>query len=278
VELSIIILHHNTPASVHNVLRSLEVALLPTQTEVLVINNGDKNGNVILKTETYNMAINWYTIPNRGFPNGQNFGVQKSCGQCIAVLNPDIIVDPQCIKHLLAHMQAEPQCGIATAQLRYASGAMQQHTRVFPTIWQIASRRLLPSKQLLTPLYDSVGQAYESVDWCTGALLLMRREDLQAVGNHDEQYFLFMSDIALCREMWQHNKRIDLVYAATAIHGERRLSAGNAWQMLRKKTGRIHIKDAYKYYKHYWNQSLPNLCPSKANSKSKIPNSKPLSS
>lgn len=275
MELSIIILHHNTPASVHNALLSLQTAILPKQTEVLIIDNGAQNAHAQLQKNDYKpLTIAWHTIANRGFANGQNFGIQHSSGQYIAVINPDIIVDPQCIEHLLTHMQAEPQCGIATAQLRYASGAMQDHTRMFPSIWQIASRRLLPAKQVHTLLYDSIGQAYESVDWCTGALSLMRREDLQLVGDHDERFFLFMSDVALCREMWQKSKRVDLVYAAMAIHGERRLSEGNALKMLRKKTGRIHIKDAYKYYKHYWNQPLPRLCPSVANSKSKILNSK----
>lgn len=261
MELSIIILHHNTPKAVARLLYSLEKAILPEQTEILVLDNGGKNANEPLK-ETFNtLPITWCNIPNTGFPAGQNEGLKKSTGKYIAVINPDIQLDKDCINQLLEHIKAQPACGIATAVLQYPSGTIQDHARQFPTMWQIISRRLIPIAKAPTVELKEDTQ-FEPIDWCTGALWVMRREDIMQIRKHDERYFLFMSDIVLCRDMWEHNKRVDIVKAARATHEEKRLSSGNPIKMLFKKTGRIHMKDALLYFKHYWQKPLPINCPS----------------
>lgn len=262
MELSIIILHHNTPKAVSRLLSSLKEAVLPNQTEILVLDNGGKNANEQLKEHATILPIKWFSIANRGFAAGQNEGLKQSLGTYVAVLNPDIQLATDCIDHLLQHIKLEPECGIATAQLQYPSGEIQDNTRTFPRLGEFMVRRLVPAAYAPKPDYDDIGQAYKAVDWCSGALWMMRRADIKKIGGHRENYFLFMSDIALCRDMWEHKKRIDIVFTATATHEAKRLSSGNAFKMLFKKTGRIHIADACKYFWHYRNKSIPALSPS----------------
>jgi GT2 family glycosyltransferase len=100
------------------------------------------------------------------------------------------------------------------------------------------------------------------VDWLTGAMFIMTRACLEATGGHDERYFLLMSDITMCRESWKHGMRVVQLRDAKAIHNESRLSKGSPLKMLKKRTGRAHIKDAAAYFWRYGLQSIPTGSPS----------------
>ena len=261
VKLSIVILHHNTPQNVTECLRSIQAANLPEAYEVLVLDNGGKNANDQIEPAAYNqLPISFESIANDGFPAGQNYGASKTSGEYIAVINPDIVLEPQCLELLLQHMDTNTNVGLSTAQLYYPNGTDQDNTRKFPSILGIITRKLFGTVERAEPLQD--GKNYRAIDWCTGALWLLRRSNLEAIGGHDERYFLFMSDIGLGREMWAHNFAVHQVRGARAQHGAERLSGGNVLSMLRKKTGRIHIKDACIYFWHYFGKSAPSGSPS----------------
>ena len=260
MKLSIVILHHNTHERVEACLQSLKTAIIPNETEVIVIDNGEKNGNKNIATKLIqNKAIKFYSIKNHGFPAGQNFGTAVSTGEFIAVVNPDIIFTQDCLQKLVTHIEAHTNAGLVTSALQLPSGIMQDNIRPFPTMWNIMQRRLQLKKNIIQ-MQDHA--EWKQVDWCTGALWVIRRTALEAINGHDERYFLFMSDISLCRELWNANFEVHQVTSAVAIHGEERLSDGHALQMIFKKTGRIHIMDALRYFWQYAGQGIPPLCPS----------------
>lgn len=262
MKLSIVVLHHNTAKNVEQLLYSLQKADLPNKYEILVLDNGGKNSNKTINKDSYqNLPITFESIANTGFPAGQNYGVSKTTGEYIAVINPDIVLESSTLSTLIAHMERNPQVGVASPELYYADGRIQDNTRKFPSMWSMATRRLFGTTEVAEPFNE--GEDYRPIDWSSGALWMIRRSALEQIGGHDERYFLFMSDIGLGREMWSHNFAVHQVRAARAEHGSERLSAGNVLQMLRKKTGRIHIKDACTYFMHYLLKPLPKHSPSK---------------
>ena len=261
MKLSIIVLHHNQPHNVTECIRSMQKANLPKEVEILILDNGGKNSNKQIPKDAYkNLPITFESIPNKGFPAGQNYGISKTSGQYIAVVNPDIVLEPQCLQLLIEHLDVHSTAGIATAELHYEDGRIQDHTRMFPSILSMATRRLFGTVEHAKPFKEN--ELYRPIDWCTGALWLIRRSAIEVIHGHDERYFLFMSDIGLNREMWAHGYHVHQVRDARAQHGSERLSGGNIFTMLRKKTGRIHIKDACIYFWHYIGKQLPKHCPS----------------
>ena len=90
----------------------------------------------------------------------------------------------------------------------------------------------------------------------------MTRDAWEEIGPNDETYFLFMSDVDLCRKAWEKGFEVHFVGETEALHNEGRLSAGGIGSFFRKKTMRIHVWDAIKYYWRYLYKRLPKGCPS----------------
>ncbi len=55
-------------------------------------------------------------------------------------------------------------------------------------------------------------------DWVSGACLLARRADLDAVGLLDERYFMYTEDVDLCAAVRARGRRVRFVPQATVRH------------------------------------------------------------
>ena len=262
MKLSIVILHHHGPQNVQALLASMQSADMPADTEILVMDNGGRGGNKMIDSKSYEgLPVRFESIPNDGFPAGQNVGANNTTGEYIAVINPDIVLEKNSLQVLLDYLEAHEDVGLASAQLYYPDGRYQDNTRKFPSMLELAMRKLFPSKKPKLHYGEPSGEA-TPVDWVTGAFYIIKRKALECVNGHDERYFLFMSDIGLCRDLWSKKWAVHQVHGAKAQHGSERLSGGSAWKMVRSNIGRIHIKDACIYFLHYLTKPFPKLSPS----------------
>jgi len=55
-------------------------------------------------------------------------------------------------------------------------------------------------------------------DWVTGACLLVRRSEAEAVGLLDERYFMYAEDVDFCAAIRQRGGRIRFTPAITVVH------------------------------------------------------------
>lgn len=263
--LSIVILQTNKPGDVTQCLKALSKARLPAETEIVVLNNGGNDANTKVDPSSYAALknISFVELPSPGgYIEGNNQGYERSTGDYVLTLNPDITVHEDTIERLLAYMQQHPAVGIAAPRLIYPDGHEQDSARAFPHIGELLWRRLFnPNVHRSARTSFGENEAVES-DWITGAAFLMSRACLEKTGGHDRRFYLFMSDIALCRETWNAGLSVVQLRDARAIHNEARLSRGGLVAMLKKRTGRWHISDARRYFMHYLFRPFPANCPS----------------
>jgi len=268
MDLSIIILHFGTAKDLTKNLAALNEAVLPKETEVIVVNNGRKGANEgIERPKNLKFTLKIFEIGNKGYPQGINFGISKSSGENIAVLSPDIEVEKETFKILVDHISSHPKCGICAPRLVYPNGKIQDNFRVFPlpmdlVVKRTFLRRFFAGRMHRYLMWNKDPQKTEPVDWLTGAFQLFTRVAWEKIGPNDERYFLFMSDVDICRVAWECGFTVDFVGETEARHNETRLSAGGVWDLFRKKVVRIHILDAVKYYVKYFSAGLPKDCPS----------------
>jgi ADP-ribose pyrophosphatase YjhB (NUDIX family) len=112
-------------------------------------------------------------------------------------------------------------------------------------------------------MWDRDPGTNQVVDWVTGAFTLVSAQCMKAIGKHDDDnYFLFMSDVALCREAWKHGFETHIVGEVECLHNDERLSSGGIKDVFKKRIVRLHIKDAVKYFWHYAFKKLPKNAPS----------------
>ena len=263
MDLSIVILLHGSPREVTANLEALKSAWLPEKTEVLVTNNGARGSNgKIPFDKNLNFDLHYFEIENRGYPQGNNFGLALAKGKFLCILNPDIVVRKDTFKVLMDYLNAHPKVGIVGPRLRYPDDRIQDNYRKFPRpldlfIKRTFLRRLFKSRMRSYLMWDKDAYKSESVDWLTGAFQVFTRKAWEALKPNDERYFLFMSDVDICRKAWSRGYEVHFVGETEALHNDERLSSGGILSFFTKKTMRIHVSDAVKYYKKFFFRRLP---------------------
>ena len=263
MDLSIVILHHGGPREVTANLEALRSAWLPEKTEVLVVNNGKAGSNAKIPFDkNLKFDLRYFEIENRGYPQGNNFGLALAKGKFLCILNPDIVVREDTVKVLIDYLNAHSRVGIAAPRLRYPDGRIQDNYRKFPRPFDLLIKRTFLRrffKQRMQSYLMWYKDAYKSepVDWLTGAFQLFTRKAWDALQPNDERFFLFMSDVDICRKAWARGYEVHFVGETEALHNDERLSSGGLLAFFTKKTMRIHVRDAVKYYLKYLLRSLP---------------------
>lgn len=263
MDLSIVILHHGSPKEVSANLQALKSAWLPKKTEVFVINNGYKDANAEIPFDSNpSFDLHYFEIENGGYPQGNNFGLRLAKGKYLCILNPDVKVNADTFKVLMNYMQEHPKVGVVAPRLRYPTNDIQDNYRKFPRAFDLLVKRTFLRKifkrRMRTYLmWNKDAYKSEAVDWLTGAFQLFSRKAWEALKPNDERYFLFMSDVDICRKAWEKGFEVHFVGETEALHNEGRLSSGGIGAFFRKKTMRIHALDAMRYYKKYLFKALP---------------------
>ncbi len=194
---------------------------------------------------------------NKGFAGGNHEGVKISQGEIIAFINPDIVLQSECLDILIDQLSNTKlktlksiPVGIIAPQLFNPDKTIQYNARKFPTIYDLFYRRIFGKNDKVQKINET--QPY-SVDWIQGGFLMMKKSFfIKKLKGFDLRFFLFFEDTDLCRRTWELDHSVIIVPQAKAIHGESRLSGHGVIFAICKKTFWVHFWSAYKYFKKYW--------------------------
>jgi GT2 family glycosyltransferase len=130
---------------------------------------------------------------NLGFGGGQNLLAERSRGEHLLILNPDVeLVEPGTVRRLLDALAGEPGAGAAGPKLVTESGQAQRwdHGRLRGVRAQIAVRA--------GDSYWRPTDRRQRVAWVSGAVVMLDRAAFETVGGFDERFFLFKEEEDLC--------------------------------------------------------------------------------
>ena len=204
VTLSIIIVNWNTRELLVACLASVaaEVARLDQgEVETFVVDNASTDGSADMVRERFSWVRLIESRENLGFAAGNNLALQHAGGECVLLLNPDTVVTAGALARLQQVLAAHPMTGIAGAQLLNADGSFQMSTGVFPCLRSelpLINRRLSPVRG--TFRVDTLGgkTVVQSVDWVSGACLMIKRKVVEAIGPLDESFWLYTEETDWC--------------------------------------------------------------------------------
>ncbi|HUV35694.1 MAG TPA: glycosyltransferase [Patescibacteria group bacterium] len=256
MDVSIVIVTHNSLAPVVDCLSSLRDHPPSVPHEIIVIDNASTDGTCEAVAERFDTVRLVANEENVGYSRGVNQGIRLSTGRMILVLNPDIIVNEASVDRLLAFMDRTPYAGIAGAKLVYPDGRLQYSCRSFYTMQALLLRRtflgkLFPRARALREhlLIDYDHVTPRRVDWVLGACMMVRREAVERVGRMDERFFLYFEDIDWCYRMKQQGWNVYYVPDSVMIHRYERSSA----KSILRKPFIIHMLSLLRYYEK-WNK------------------------
>ncbi len=199
-------------------------ASLPFTTEVLVLDNGSRDGSaqaarehpavyeVIALNERQGKALNDSTL------------MQHARGRYALLLNEDSELAPGATLALWRALQAHPDAACAGAKLLRPDGSEQACAWRFPTVTTALAGALF-----LHRLYtvQSKGDRTRLVDWSQSSALLVRLQAAVQVGYMDPDFFVYSDEVDFARRLRDAGWRSLYVPSARAIHHEQ-LSTGAA--------------------------------------------------
>ena len=74
---------------------------------------------------------------------------------------------------------------------------------------------------------DKLSRVAREVAWVSGACMVIRRADLEAVGLLDERFFMYTEDVDLCVQMAKRGRKVLYVAGAEVLHYRGRSAARN---------------------------------------------------
>ncbi|MCS6978253.1 MAG: glycosyltransferase family 2 protein [Gemmatales bacterium] len=191
--------------------------------EIIVVDNASPPHPLEAQIKSHKAVIYQRLPCNRGFSAGVNAGFNRSHGDWVLVLNPDLIVCPGFIDLTCSaaiELEDEPvenqPVGVVGFQLRNRDGSRQFSTGVFPDL----------SRMILGLLKSRSIRKYELVDtadrrpvaWVTGSCLLVRRSCLEQLRGFDEDFFLYYEDVDLCRRARENGWAVCYEPGVEAVH------------------------------------------------------------
>jgi GT2 family glycosyltransferase len=222
IRLSIVIVSYNARADLERCLESLHTPPPATPHEIIVVDNASSDGS--LEAAGARPGVRAIASgSNRGFAAANNIGIRAASGSLLLLLNSDTIVPAGAVDRLVQELERHPEAAIAGPRLVDAEGRAE--LSFGPMISPLAEwrqKRLIVGNARRDPRISAEVEALTRreawPDWVSGACLLVRREDAEAVGLLDERYFMYTEDVDFCAAIRARGRRVLFTPAVEIVH------------------------------------------------------------
>lgn len=255
---SAIVLNYRTGRDTWKCAQALRMQTIADRIDILIVDNHSGDDSIgYLRNRVRASKSNIHIIEtsrNIGYGQGNNLGARFARGKYILVINPDNELEQDGLEKMVAAMEGDPGIGILAPQLVHEDGTIRDSFRTFPTFTDLFIkrtaflRRRFPERMRRYLQHDQDMSRTRDVDWIAGACFLMRKDLFESFGGFDSRFFLFFEDTDLCRRCAAAGHRVVYFPSVRARDRKHRLSEGGWMALLTKKTARIHLISAMKYF------------------------------
>jgi N-acetylglucosaminyl-diphospho-decaprenol L-rhamnosyltransferase len=190
---------------------------LPFATEVLVLDNGSRDGSAQAAKQHRTVDATIALHERRGKAVNDSELLRRARGRYALLLNEDSELQPGATRALWDALQARPRAACAGARLLRPDGTEQPCAWRFPTPLTALAGALLLHRRYTV---QSGGSQTCEVDWCQSAALLVRRAAAQQVGYLDADFFVYSDEVDFARRLRDAGWASVYVPRAVAIHHE----------------------------------------------------------
>lgn len=223
----VVVVNHNAGTLLVDCIRSA----IDQAVRVVVVDNASRDNSMALLESSFPQHPRLQFIfsnKNVGFAAGCNIGLAQVPESDLLFLNPDCIMGPDALEHMVCALHSDDSVGMVGGLLTNLDGSEQGGgRRAVPTPWRSFVRAFGLSKfsQRWPKLFFDFHLNKQplptkplEVEAISGALMLVRRSAVEDVGIWDENYFLHCEDLDWCMRFRQRNWRILFVANAPVVH------------------------------------------------------------
>lgn len=241
-DISVLIVNYNGREKLRTCLQSILDTKENLAVEVLVSDNGSRDGSIRMVKEDYPDVVLVENHENLGFGKANNIALPLCRSEHILLFNPDTALTPGALRTMLEFMKAHPDAAAIGPKLTNIDGSLQRSIRRFPSLINQLSESLFlyrfsrrgSGEVIEDP--ESYAQSRE-VDWVTGAAMLVRKEAFDSIGGFDERFFLYSEETDWCARAKTGGWKIFFFPGAKVmhIHGDSGVNPQLHLQLLRSK-------------------------------------------
>lgn len=223
IRLAIIIVNFNTREELEQCLSSLRRAPPLTTHEIVVVDNASTDGSrAAVRTGWPDVRL-LALDTNAGYARACNAGIRATRSELVLLLNSDTIVPPGAVDTLVALLDRRPDVAIVGPRV------VDAHGRPELSFGRMISPAAEARQKLIGWAYrrghrwaEQYVRAWTSrehtPDWVSGACVLVRRADAEAVGLLDERFFLYAEDVDFCAAVRARGRTVLFSPAAQVVH------------------------------------------------------------
>jgi N-acetylglucosaminyl-diphospho-decaprenol L-rhamnosyltransferase len=223
--LSIVIVSYNARPDLERCLDTLVRDKPAVDHEIVVVDNASADDTVEALRQRWTGVRLIQAGGNLGFSKGNNLGIRQSFGELVLLLNGDTLVPAGAIDGLVAVLDSRPDVAIVGPRLVDANGRAElSYGRMISPLNELRQKlRARGNVERLT-------SREQAVDWVSGACLMVRRADAEAVGLLDERYFMYTEDVDFCAAVRARGRTVLFAPRVQIVHlrGRSRQSAPRA--------------------------------------------------
>jgi N-acetylglucosaminyl-diphospho-decaprenol L-rhamnosyltransferase len=233
-----VVVNYRAGALLTDCVRSLLTDSSAGEVELVVVDNGSDDGSVEALRHAVPGAQVIRSPGNVGYARAANLGIAATRAPIVAVLNPDLTMEPGTAKAMLARFDEEPALGACGPRIRNVDGSDYPSARRSPTVALAVAHGLLGLWWPTNPFtaryreLDADPSQPRSVDWVSGAAVWLRRGALDAVGGWDERYFMYMEDLDLCWRLRRSGFDVAYEPAGAVTHVQGASTSRRPYRML----------------------------------------------
>ena len=258
-DLSIVIVHYDTPVELAACLKSVAFATADMATEIFVIDNASASFEPESVTAAVPAAQVLVNDQNLGFARAANMGLRAATGRHLLLLNPDATLAKDALQLMVAYMDHHPEVGCATPRIVLPDGRLDLACRrSFPTPSRafyrltLLSRAFPRSRRFAQYNLTYLDEHEETeIDSPCGAFMIVRSEIRDTVGLLDESYFMYGEDLDWSYRMKQAGWSIRYVPITTVTHIKRASSRRSRQRTIRAFHDAMRIFYASHYAHRY---------------------------
>jgi len=215
--------------------------------EVIIVDNcsnDDEIENFKILFSNYKFIIN---SGNNGFANGCNLAAKNATSQNYLFLNPDTKVTTKDLEIYFDYFLKDNHAVLSCLQIDENKTFYKQHNLLpkFTTFFGL-SRAIYrkTNKTKISNLFNE-NETYFYPEWVTGAVVLINKNWFEKINGWNEDYWMYMEDVDLCKRIIDKGGKISVLKKATLFHKHGGASRINIVTKALTKTEVIISKHVY---------------------------------
>jgi N-acetylglucosaminyl-diphospho-decaprenol L-rhamnosyltransferase len=221
--LSIIIVTYNSRAHIDACIQSLTRTPAAVDHEIVLVDNASADGTAAAVRERWPGVRVIDARANVGFAAANNVGIRQTFGELLVLLNPDTTVPAGALDRLVGVLDARHDVAVVGPRLVDGNGRAElSFGSMISPLAELRQKLLVVGNDRHVPVVssyvDRMTRRERLVDWVSGACLMVRRADAEAVGLLDERYFMYAEDVDFCAAIRRRERKVLFTPVAEVAH------------------------------------------------------------